>query len=119
MAQEPLKPAYVIWGEDRATIDRALVRLVARVEREGGMAPERFRAEESPPEDVVAACEALSFAGLRLVLVDGADAWKADAAGALLAYLAAPSPAMAACSLGVSCPGARSARHVPGLGAAR
>src|SRR5215208_4768314 len=92
MAQEPLKPAYVIWGEDRATIDRALVRLVARVEREGGMAPERFRAEESPPEDVVAACEALSFAGLRLVLVDGPDAWKADAAGALLDCLAAPNP---------------------------
>lgn len=92
MAAEPLKPAYVIWGEDRATIDRAVARLVARVEREGGMAPERFRAEDSPPEDVTAACEALSFAGLRLVLVDGADAWKADAAGALLDYLAEPNP---------------------------
>ena len=41
MAQEPLKPVYVIWGEDRATIDRALARLIARVQREGGMAPER------------------------------------------------------------------------------
>jgi DNA polymerase-3 subunit delta len=92
MAQEPLKPAYVIWGEDRATIDRAVARLIARVQREGGMAPERFGAEDSPPEDVVAVCEALSFAGLRLVLVDGADAWKADAAPALLAYLAAPNP---------------------------
>ena len=76
---------------DPAQIER-IVRLVARVEREGGMAPERFRAEDSPPEDVVAACEALSFAGLRLVLVDGADAWKADAAGALIDYLAAPNP---------------------------
>ncbi|HET6689697.1 MAG TPA: hypothetical protein VFG74_02430 [Miltoncostaeaceae bacterium] len=92
MAQEPLKPAYVIWGEDRATIDRAVARLIARVQREGGMAPERFGAEDSPPEDVVAVCEALSFAGLRLVLVDVADAWKADAAPALLAYLAAPNP---------------------------
>lgn len=92
MAAEPLKPAYVIWGEDRATIDRALVRLVARVEREGGMAPERFRAEEAPPEDVVAACEALSFAGLRLVIAEGADGWRADAVGALLDYLAAPNP---------------------------
>ena len=92
MAQEPLKPAYVIWGEDRATIDRALVRLAARVEREGGMAPERMRADEVPPEDVVAACEALSFAGLRLVIVDGADAWKADAASALVAYLDTPNP---------------------------
>jgi len=92
MAQEPLRPAYVIWGEDRATIDRALARLIVRVQREGGMAPERLRAEDVPPEDVVAACEALSFAGLRLVLVDGADGWKADAAGALLDYLAAPNP---------------------------
>ena len=92
MAQEPLKPAYVIWGEDRATIDRALVRLVARVEREGGMAPERYWAEEVPPEDVVAACEALSFAGLRLVIAEGADGWRADAVGALLDYLAAPNP---------------------------
>jgi len=92
MAQEPLKPAYVIWGEDRATIDRALARLAARVEREGGMAPERMRAEDVPPEDVVAACEALSFAGLRLVIVEGADAWKADAAATLVAYLATPNP---------------------------
>ena len=92
MAQEPLKPAYVIWGEDRATIDRALGRLIARVAREGGMAPERFRAEEYPPEDVVAACEALSFAGVRLVLVEGADAWKADGVGVLLDYLGAANP---------------------------
>ena len=56
------------------------------------MAPERFRADEFPPEDVVAACEALSFAGVRLVLVEGADAWKADGVGALLDYLGAPNP---------------------------
>ena len=54
-AQEPLKPAYVIWGEDRATVERALSRLVARVAREGGLPPERMRAEETPAEDVVAA----------------------------------------------------------------
>ena len=47
-AQEPLKPAYVIWGEDRATVERALARLVARVAREGGLPPERLRAEETP-----------------------------------------------------------------------
>lgn len=92
MAREPLKPAYAIWGEDRATIDRAIQRLVARVEREGGMAPERFRADETPAEDVVAACEALSFAGLRLVIVDAADAWNADAASSLVSYLRAPNP---------------------------
>ena len=91
-AQEPLKPAYVIWGEDRATVERALSRLVARVAREGGLPPERMRAEETPAEDVVAACEALSLAGLRLVIVEGADAWKAPDAAAALAYLERPNP---------------------------
>ncbi|HEX2503227.1 MAG TPA: hypothetical protein VHK00_04735, partial [Miltoncostaeaceae bacterium] len=83
-AQEPLKPAYVIWGEDRATVERALSRLVARVGREGGLPPERLQAEETPAEDVVAACEALSLSGLRLVIVDGADAWKAADAAAVV-----------------------------------
>ncbi len=92
MAPEPLKPAYVIWGEDRATVDRAVARLIARVERDGGMAPERFQGGETPAEEVVAACEALSFAGLRLVVVDGADEWKAADAAALVAYLDAPNP---------------------------
>jgi DNA polymerase III delta subunit len=91
MAPEPLKPAYVIWGEDRATIDRALARLVARVEREGGLPPERVLADETPAEEVVQMCEALSFAGLRLVVVEGADGWKAADAAALLPYLAAPN----------------------------
>ena len=90
-AQEPLKPAYAIWGEDRATVERALARLIARVEREGGLPPERFPAEETPAEDVVAACEALSFGGLRLVIVDGADAWKAADAAPAVAYLARPN----------------------------
>jgi DNA polymerase III delta subunit len=91
MAQEPLKPAYVIWGEDRATIDRAVARLIARVERDGGLPPERVKAEETPSGEVVAACEALSFAGLRLVLVEGADAWKAADATPLVRYLEAPN----------------------------
>jgi DNA polymerase III delta subunit len=91
-AREPLKPAYAIWGEDRATAERAAARLVARVGEEGGMPPERMRAEETPAEEVAAACEALSFAGPRLVLVEDADAWRAGDAAALVAYLAAPNP---------------------------
>lgn len=90
--REPLAPAYVIWGEDRATVQRAIERLVARVTAEGGMPPERFRAAETPPEDVVAACEALSFTGLRLVVVEEADAWRAADAAPLVDYLAAPNP---------------------------
>ncbi len=92
MAPQALKPAYVIWGEDRTTVDRAVARLIARVEREGGMPPERFQAGETPAEEVVSACEALSFAGLRLVVVDGADGWKAADAAPVVAYLDAPNP---------------------------
>ncbi len=55
------------------------------------MPPERLKAEETPAGEVVAACEALSFAGLRLVLVEGADAWKAADAAPLVAYLEAPN----------------------------
>ena len=90
-AQEPLKPAYVIWGEDRATVERATSRLAARVEREGGLPPERMRAEETPAEDVVAVCEALSFAGLRLVIVEGAEAWRAPDAAAVVTSLERPN----------------------------
>jgi DNA polymerase III delta subunit len=90
-AQEPLRPAYVIWGEDRATVERALARLVARVAREGGLPPDRMSAEETPAEDVVAACESLSLAGLRLVIVEEADAWRAADAAALVDYLARPN----------------------------
>lgn len=92
-AQEPLKPVYVIWGEDRATVDRAVARLVARVAREGGLPPERFPAAETQSEGVVAACETLSFGGLRLVIVEDADAWKAVDAAALVDYVDAPNPA--------------------------
>ena len=74
-------------------MERALQRLVARVARDGGMEPERLRADETPAESVVAACEALSFAGMRLVVVEGADAWKSADALPLVAYLAQPNPA--------------------------
>lgn len=92
MSKQPLLPAYILWGEDRATVDRALRALAARVVREGGMEPERMRAEETAAGDVVTACESLSFAGLRLVLVEGADAWKAADAAPLVEYLGRPNP---------------------------
>lgn len=90
--REPLQPTYAIWGEDRATVQRALARLVARVGREGGMPPERMRAGETPAEEVAAACGALSFAGRRLVIVEDADAWRSTEAAPLVAYLAEPNP---------------------------
>jgi DNA polymerase-3 subunit delta len=89
---EPLKPAYWIHGEDRAKVDTAVQRLVARVEREGGMPPDRFDAGEVPATEVRAACEAMSFGGTRLVLVRRADQWKAADVEPLVDYLADPVP---------------------------
>jgi DNA polymerase III delta subunit len=92
-AREPLKPAYAIWGEDAPKIDRALSRLSARALAESGMPADQFSASLVPATEVVAACEALSFGGLRLVVVRDVDDWKADEAAPLVTYLASPNPA--------------------------
>ncbi len=90
--KEPLRPVYWIHGEDRAKVDMAVQRLVARVEGEGGMPPERFEATDTPATEVGAACEAMSFGGTRLVLVRRADQWKAADVEPLVEYLADPVP---------------------------
>jgi DNA polymerase III delta subunit len=91
--REPLLPAYAIWGEDRAKIERTVARLIARVAEEGGLPPDRLRAAEVGADAVVAACEVLAFGGPRLVLVEGADDWKARDVPPLLEYLERPNPA--------------------------
>lgn len=90
-AREPLRPVYGIWGEDRGKVERALRRLVERVASEGGMPPDVFEAGQTPAAEVVAACETLAFGGTRLVIVRGVEAWRADDATPLVAYLAAPN----------------------------
>lgn len=92
-AATPLKPAYAIWGEDRAKVERTMARLASRVAGEGGLPPERFEAAATSAGVVVAACETLSFGGARLVMVEGADEWRADDASPLVDYLGEPNPA--------------------------
>ena len=89
---EDLKPAYVLAGSDRPKVDRALQRLRSRFAPD---AVELLTASDTSGEDVVAAANALGlFAGDgRLILVDGVEAWKADDAKAIAAYLKAPTPA--------------------------
>jgi DNA polymerase-3 subunit delta len=89
---EALKPAYLIAGTDRPKVDRALQRLRAHFEHD---AVETHSAAEATGEDVVAACNALGLfaGGGRLIVVDGAEAWKAPDAKAIAAYLKAPAPA--------------------------
>ena len=89
---EDLKPAYLLAGTDRPKVDRALARLRSRFAAD---AVELHSAAEVSGDDVVAAANALGlFAGEgRLILVDGVEAWKADDAKAIAAYLKAPVPA--------------------------
>jgi DNA polymerase-3 subunit delta len=90
--RDPLKPVYAIWGEDRAKVERALRRLSRRVVDDGGMPGETLSAAEVTPSDVVAACESLSFGGVRLVIVFDAGTWRSGDLAPLLAYLASPNP---------------------------
>ncbi len=90
MADE-LKPAYLIAGSDRPKVDRAVARLRARFEDD---AVELHDAGETTGEDAVAACNALGLfgSGDRLIVVSSVEAWKADDAKAVAAYLREPTP---------------------------
>jgi DNA polymerase III delta subunit len=115
-APAPLLPAYAIWGEDRAKVERAVAQLIARVAREGGLPPERFPAAETGAETVVAACEALSLAGVRLVLVEGAEDWRAADAAPVVAYLEAPNPGTCLALVARAAPGNALLQAVEGAG---
>ena len=90
MAEE-LKAAYLIAGSDRPKVDRAVARLRARFDDD---AVELRDATETPGDDAVAACNALALfgSGDRLIIVSSVEAWKADDAKTVAAYLAAPTP---------------------------
>lgn len=86
-----LKPVYLLGGSDRPKVARAVRRLRDRV---GPDNTETFAAAETTVEDVLAACNALGLlaAEARLVLVEGAERWKAAEAKAVAAYLESPAP---------------------------
>jgi DNA polymerase III subunit delta len=93
VSAEPLKPAYLLTGNDRPKIVRALRRLRARF---GDESVELLGADSTTGDDAVAACNALGlFAGGdggRLVVVEGVERWKKPDAEAVTAYLADPVP---------------------------
>ena len=90
MASE-LEPVYLILGGDRPKIQRALRRLRDRF---GDDATELLTAFESDGPDTVAAANSLGLfgGGKRLVVVTGAERWKAADVKAVAQYLAAPAP---------------------------
>jgi DNA polymerase-3 subunit delta len=90
MADE-LKPAYLIGGGDRPKVDRAVARLRGRFD---GDAVELHDAGLMSGEEAVAACNAMGLfgSGVRLIVVEGVEAWKAPDAKAVAAYLKSPAP---------------------------
>jgi DNA polymerase III subunit delta len=93
VSTEPLLAVYLLTGNDRPKIVRALRRLRSRF---GDESIERLAAESASGADVVAACNALGlFAegeGGRLVLVEGVERWKKADIDAIADYLADPVP---------------------------
>jgi DNA polymerase-3 subunit delta len=90
MADE-LKPVYLIGGGDRPKVDRAVSRLRARFDAD---AVELHDAGLTSGEEAVAACNAMGLfgSGVRLVVLEGVEAWKAPDAKAVAAYLKSPAP---------------------------
>jgi DNA polymerase-3 subunit delta len=89
-----LKPAYLVCGEDDAKIDSWRGRVRRRAEEENGPGGlESLDARSSGPDEVAAALSTLTFGtGMRYVMVDGVEAWKAGDLDPLERELAAPAP---------------------------
>ena len=94
-ARPPLKPAYLIIGDDLPKVEQALKRLKARIIEEAGSDANisEFDATVASAGEVVGAANTLAFlGGTRLVLVAQADAWLKAEKEVVAAYLQAPAP---------------------------
>jgi DNA polymerase III subunit delta len=93
VSAEPLLPVYLLTGNDRPKIARALRRLRTRF---GAESVELLMGDSAGGADAVAACNALGlFAGGeggRLVVVEAVERWKKVDVEAVTAYLADPVP---------------------------
>lgn len=91
----PLKPAYLIVGNDRPKVRRAVSRLRQRVNDEAGndLNVVVFDAEVDPVAAVLEAASMPGFTlGTRLLLVLNAHKWKAKSRQELAVYLRDPMP---------------------------
>ena len=94
-ARRPLKPAYLIVGDDLPKIEEALKRLKLRIVEESGsdLNISEFEAPAASGIAVVNAANTMAFlGGTRLVLVHHADAWPKADKEVVAAYLASPAP---------------------------
>ncbi len=94
-ARGPLKPAYLILGDDLSKISVALKRLKGRIIEESGsdLNISEFQAGVSSGLEVVNSANTMAFlGGTRLVLVEDVDAWQKADKEQIVAYLASPAP---------------------------
>jgi DNA polymerase-3 subunit delta len=93
--ETPLKPAYLLAGDDQGKLNAALTALRARAEREGGPgALESFGGEGGPDaEAMVASIPSLSLtAARRYLLADGVERWGAAQVKRVIEALASLPP---------------------------
>lgn len=91
----PLKPAYLILGDDLPKVEYALKRLKARIVEQSGsdLNIDEFDAGERDALEVINAANTMAFlGGTRLVLVRNAQAWLKEDKSIVVAYLESPAP---------------------------
>jgi DNA polymerase-3 subunit delta len=88
------KPAYLIHGDDHGRIAERRARLRALAESQSGAnGVELFEGEQSTPDTVAMALNAMTFAiGRRFIIVDGVERWKEKDLDELEAALEAIAP---------------------------
>jgi DNA polymerase III subunit delta len=89
-----LKPAYLIHGDDHGRIAERRTSFRRLAEANSGAAGiEVFEGEQSTPETVAAALNAMTFAiGRRFIVVDGVERWKDKEVEPVVAALKHPDP---------------------------
>jgi DNA polymerase-3 subunit delta len=91
----PLKPVYLILGDDTPKVEAALRRLRRRITDESGteLNIDEFRAGQHSAGQVIAAANTLAFlGGVRLVLVHDVEGWRKPDKEAIAAYVRSPAP---------------------------
>ncbi|GAB4246199.1 MAG: DNA polymerase III subunit delta [Thermoleophilia bacterium] len=110
----PLRPAYLILGDDEPKVETALRRLRERIVRESGtdLNIDEFNAAEHSATEVVGAANTMAFlGGVRLVLVHGVESWRKPDKEEVLSYLKAPAPDACLALVGRSLPAKDSLRR--------
>jgi len=116
-----LAPVYLVSGEDDAKIDAWRARVKRRAEEENGPGGlESIDARAEGPDAVAAALATLTFGtGMRLVMADGVESWKAGDLEPLERELSAPAPDTVLVLIARGKPPARLAKAVEQAGGER